>query len=111
MCIRDSAYRVYWWMSFRDARDDSASVSRNHMITEGERSRQLRNTRNRLPESRRSIIQNRTTIEQPVSPLQNLNELLPKIKPETTSNLDLSLIHICRCRRYAVCRSRWSPYH
>eukprot|EP00826_Nyctotherus_ovalis_P004286 TRINITY_DN10916_c0_g1_i20.p1 TRINITY_DN10916_c0_g1~~TRINITY_DN10916_c0_g1_i20.p1 ORF type:complete len:409 (+),score=165.54 TRINITY_DN10916_c0_g1_i20:73-1299(+) len=25
--------------------------------------------------------------------------------------LFLSLIHICRCRRYAVCRSRWSPYH
>eukprot|EP00826_Nyctotherus_ovalis_P028993 TRINITY_DN2285_c0_g1_i21.p1 TRINITY_DN2285_c0_g1~~TRINITY_DN2285_c0_g1_i21.p1 ORF type:complete len:170 (-),score=6.43 TRINITY_DN2285_c0_g1_i21:22-531(-) len=25
--------------------------------------------------------------------------------------LELSLIHICRCRRYAVCRSRWSPYH
>eukprot|EP00826_Nyctotherus_ovalis_P055768 TRINITY_DN7440_c0_g2_i2.p1 TRINITY_DN7440_c0_g2~~TRINITY_DN7440_c0_g2_i2.p1 ORF type:complete len:126 (+),score=37.34 TRINITY_DN7440_c0_g2_i2:353-730(+) len=25
--------------------------------------------------------------------------------------LTLSLIHICRCRRYAVCRSRWSPYH
>eukprot|EP00826_Nyctotherus_ovalis_P059935 TRINITY_DN837_c0_g1_i1.p1 TRINITY_DN837_c0_g1~~TRINITY_DN837_c0_g1_i1.p1 ORF type:complete len:138 (+),score=25.83 TRINITY_DN837_c0_g1_i1:72-485(+) len=25
--------------------------------------------------------------------------------------LGLSLIHICRCRRYAVCRSRWSPYH
>eukprot|EP00826_Nyctotherus_ovalis_P050061 TRINITY_DN6098_c0_g1_i8.p2 TRINITY_DN6098_c0_g1~~TRINITY_DN6098_c0_g1_i8.p2 ORF type:complete len:293 (-),score=77.14 TRINITY_DN6098_c0_g1_i8:17-895(-) len=24
---------------------------------------------------------------------------------------NLSLIHICRCRRYAVCRSRWSPYH
>eukprot|EP00826_Nyctotherus_ovalis_P018338 TRINITY_DN15483_c0_g1_i1.p2 TRINITY_DN15483_c0_g1~~TRINITY_DN15483_c0_g1_i1.p2 ORF type:complete len:132 (+),score=13.65 TRINITY_DN15483_c0_g1_i1:109-504(+) len=24
---------------------------------------------------------------------------------------DLSLIHICRCRRYAVCRSRWSAYH
>eukprot|EP00826_Nyctotherus_ovalis_P031433 TRINITY_DN25122_c0_g1_i1.p1 TRINITY_DN25122_c0_g1~~TRINITY_DN25122_c0_g1_i1.p1 ORF type:complete len:151 (-),score=34.84 TRINITY_DN25122_c0_g1_i1:11-463(-) len=23
----------------------------------------------------------------------------------------LSLIHICRCRRYAVCRSRWSPTH
>eukprot|EP00826_Nyctotherus_ovalis_P035030 TRINITY_DN2968_c0_g1_i15.p2 TRINITY_DN2968_c0_g1~~TRINITY_DN2968_c0_g1_i15.p2 ORF type:complete len:109 (-),score=6.82 TRINITY_DN2968_c0_g1_i15:23-349(-) len=31
----------------------------------------------------------------------------------TTDNLSikLSLIHICRCRRYAVCRSRWSPYH
>eukprot|EP00826_Nyctotherus_ovalis_P026013 TRINITY_DN20267_c0_g1_i1.p2 TRINITY_DN20267_c0_g1~~TRINITY_DN20267_c0_g1_i1.p2 ORF type:complete len:103 (-),score=13.49 TRINITY_DN20267_c0_g1_i1:9-317(-) len=26
-------------------------------------------------------------------------------------NIYLSLIHICRCRRYAVCRSRWSPYH
>eukprot|EP00826_Nyctotherus_ovalis_P019532 TRINITY_DN16036_c0_g1_i7.p2 TRINITY_DN16036_c0_g1~~TRINITY_DN16036_c0_g1_i7.p2 ORF type:complete len:170 (-),score=22.81 TRINITY_DN16036_c0_g1_i7:14-523(-) len=26
-------------------------------------------------------------------------------------NVYLSLIHICRCRRYAVCRSRWSPYH
>eukprot|EP00826_Nyctotherus_ovalis_P028001 TRINITY_DN2199_c0_g3_i1.p1 TRINITY_DN2199_c0_g3~~TRINITY_DN2199_c0_g3_i1.p1 ORF type:complete len:269 (-),score=52.22 TRINITY_DN2199_c0_g3_i1:21-827(-) len=26
-------------------------------------------------------------------------------------NNNLSLIHICRCRRYAVCRSRWSPYH
>ena len=25
--------------------------------------------------------------------------------------LYLSLIHIWRCRRYAVCRSRWSPYH
>eukprot|EP00969_Alexandrium_andersonii_P021434 937445-Alexandrium_andersonii.AAC.1 len=23
----------------------------------------------------------------------------------------LSLIHIRRSRRYAVCRSRWSPYH
>eukprot|EP00826_Nyctotherus_ovalis_P063028 TRINITY_DN9205_c0_g1_i14.p1 TRINITY_DN9205_c0_g1~~TRINITY_DN9205_c0_g1_i14.p1 ORF type:complete len:538 (-),score=123.38 TRINITY_DN9205_c0_g1_i14:15-1628(-) len=27
------------------------------------------------------------------------------------TTLQLSLIHICRCRRYAVCRSRWSPYH
>eukprot|EP00826_Nyctotherus_ovalis_P006951 TRINITY_DN11699_c0_g2_i1.p1 TRINITY_DN11699_c0_g2~~TRINITY_DN11699_c0_g2_i1.p1 ORF type:complete len:120 (+),score=22.45 TRINITY_DN11699_c0_g2_i1:29-388(+) len=27
------------------------------------------------------------------------------------SHVLLSLIHICRCRRYAVCRSRWSPYH
>eukprot|EP00826_Nyctotherus_ovalis_P027675 TRINITY_DN21658_c0_g1_i1.p1 TRINITY_DN21658_c0_g1~~TRINITY_DN21658_c0_g1_i1.p1 ORF type:complete len:121 (-),score=30.68 TRINITY_DN21658_c0_g1_i1:9-371(-) len=24
---------------------------------------------------------------------------------------DLSLIHICRCRRPLTCRSRWSPYH
>ena len=26
-------------------------------------------------------------------------------------NADLSLIHICRCRRSTLCRSRWSPYH
>ena len=25
--------------------------------------------------------------------------------------LNLSLIHIWRCRRYSLCRSRWSPYH
>ena len=24
--------------------------------------------------------------------------------------LTQSLIHICRCRRYAACRSWWSPY-
>eukprot|EP00826_Nyctotherus_ovalis_P024920 TRINITY_DN19232_c0_g1_i1.p1 TRINITY_DN19232_c0_g1~~TRINITY_DN19232_c0_g1_i1.p1 ORF type:complete len:221 (-),score=30.04 TRINITY_DN19232_c0_g1_i1:10-672(-) len=29
----------------------------------------------------------------------------------TAMTSHLSLIHICRCRRYAVCRSRWSPYH
>eukprot|EP00826_Nyctotherus_ovalis_P055470 TRINITY_DN7364_c0_g1_i17.p1 TRINITY_DN7364_c0_g1~~TRINITY_DN7364_c0_g1_i17.p1 ORF type:complete len:218 (+),score=45.46 TRINITY_DN7364_c0_g1_i17:603-1256(+) len=29
----------------------------------------------------------------------------------SSSHITLSLIHICRCRRYAVCRSRWSPYH
>ena len=27
------------------------------------------------------------------------------------SVLWLSLIHIWRCRRYSLCRSRWSPYH
>ena len=26
-------------------------------------------------------------------------------------HLYLSLIHICRCRRSTLCRSRWSPYH
>ena len=29
----------------------------------------------------------------------------------TCKDQGLSLIHIWRCRRYAVCRSRWSPYH
>ena len=27
------------------------------------------------------------------------------------SCIDLSLIHIWRCRRSTLCRSRWSPYH
>ena len=26
-------------------------------------------------------------------------------------SIDLSLIHIWRCRRSTLCRSRWSPYH
>ena len=29
----------------------------------------------------------------------------------TPTVLGLSLIHICRCRRSTLCRSRWSPYH
>eukprot|EP00826_Nyctotherus_ovalis_P046046 TRINITY_DN5159_c0_g1_i12.p1 TRINITY_DN5159_c0_g1~~TRINITY_DN5159_c0_g1_i12.p1 ORF type:complete len:264 (+),score=21.82 TRINITY_DN5159_c0_g1_i12:544-1335(+) len=36
-------------------------------------------------------------------------KLVASLNFETIKNL--SLIHICRCRRYAVCRSRWSPYH
>eukprot|EP00826_Nyctotherus_ovalis_P034349 TRINITY_DN2844_c0_g2_i4.p3 TRINITY_DN2844_c0_g2~~TRINITY_DN2844_c0_g2_i4.p3 ORF type:complete len:217 (+),score=65.46 TRINITY_DN2844_c0_g2_i4:468-1118(+) len=34
-----------------------------------------------------------------------------KVKTVRENGISLSLIHICRCRRYAVCRSRWSPYH
>eukprot|EP00826_Nyctotherus_ovalis_P064070 TRINITY_DN9394_c0_g2_i9.p1 TRINITY_DN9394_c0_g2~~TRINITY_DN9394_c0_g2_i9.p1 ORF type:complete len:742 (+),score=92.07 TRINITY_DN9394_c0_g2_i9:798-3023(+) len=44
-------------------------------------------------------------------PLTGCNEWsidLPRIYYDPSL---LSLIHICRCRRYAVCRSRWSPYH
>eukprot|EP00826_Nyctotherus_ovalis_P042021 TRINITY_DN4285_c0_g1_i7.p1 TRINITY_DN4285_c0_g1~~TRINITY_DN4285_c0_g1_i7.p1 ORF type:complete len:204 (-),score=60.16 TRINITY_DN4285_c0_g1_i7:19-630(-) len=36
---------------------------------------------------------------------------IPKFLESQKIRLYLSLIHICRCRRYAVCRSRWSPYH
>eukprot|EP00826_Nyctotherus_ovalis_P050650 TRINITY_DN6239_c0_g1_i1.p1 TRINITY_DN6239_c0_g1~~TRINITY_DN6239_c0_g1_i1.p1 ORF type:complete len:123 (-),score=46.03 TRINITY_DN6239_c0_g1_i1:7-375(-) len=36
---------------------------------------------------------------------------VPFIAQELAANPNLSLIHICRCRRYAVCRSRWSPNH
>eukprot|EP00826_Nyctotherus_ovalis_P005239 TRINITY_DN11175_c0_g2_i1.p1 TRINITY_DN11175_c0_g2~~TRINITY_DN11175_c0_g2_i1.p1 ORF type:complete len:137 (-),score=19.27 TRINITY_DN11175_c0_g2_i1:12-422(-) len=33
------------------------------------------------------------------------------IRFELTAIQNLSLIHICRCRRSTLCRSRWSPYH
>eukprot|EP00826_Nyctotherus_ovalis_P006556 TRINITY_DN11567_c0_g3_i1.p1 TRINITY_DN11567_c0_g3~~TRINITY_DN11567_c0_g3_i1.p1 ORF type:complete len:235 (+),score=44.45 TRINITY_DN11567_c0_g3_i1:160-864(+) len=51
---------------------------------------------------------------------QKLKELCSSLFPTYASllnallqraNEELSLIHICRCRRYAVCRSRWSPDH
>eukprot|EP00826_Nyctotherus_ovalis_P055342 TRINITY_DN7340_c0_g2_i2.p1 TRINITY_DN7340_c0_g2~~TRINITY_DN7340_c0_g2_i2.p1 ORF type:complete len:375 (-),score=110.73 TRINITY_DN7340_c0_g2_i2:10-1134(-) len=34
-----------------------------------------------------------------------------ELEKKSQEKIYLSLIHICRCRRYAVCRSRWSPYH
>eukprot|EP00826_Nyctotherus_ovalis_P024861 TRINITY_DN19191_c0_g1_i2.p1 TRINITY_DN19191_c0_g1~~TRINITY_DN19191_c0_g1_i2.p1 ORF type:complete len:169 (-),score=6.36 TRINITY_DN19191_c0_g1_i2:21-506(-) len=39
------------------------------------------------------------------------NPITSFLAQDRDSALKLSLIHICRCRRYAVCRSRWSPYH
>jgi len=39
------------------------------------------------------------------------NPLRIRRMAEESTNYFLSLIHIRRCRRYAVCRSRWSPYH
>ena len=32
-------------------------------------------------------------------------------KEEPRTGVTLSLIHIWRCRRSTLCRSRWSPYH
>ena len=32
-------------------------------------------------------------------------------KQQKAPEKQLSLIHIWRCRRYSLCRSRWSPYH
>eukprot|EP00826_Nyctotherus_ovalis_P052160 TRINITY_DN6580_c0_g5_i1.p1 TRINITY_DN6580_c0_g5~~TRINITY_DN6580_c0_g5_i1.p1 ORF type:complete len:129 (+),score=7.66 TRINITY_DN6580_c0_g5_i1:59-445(+) len=49
-----------------------------------------------------------------VIPSYPLLVVIATIKPSKFlfyAGLILSLIHICRCRRYAVCRSRWSPYH
>eukprot|EP00826_Nyctotherus_ovalis_P027913 TRINITY_DN2189_c0_g1_i5.p1 TRINITY_DN2189_c0_g1~~TRINITY_DN2189_c0_g1_i5.p1 ORF type:complete len:242 (+),score=28.70 TRINITY_DN2189_c0_g1_i5:88-813(+) len=42
---------------------------------------------------------------------EKLLELVGIADNNKYADIYLSLIHICRCRRYAVCRSRWSPYH
>eukprot|EP00826_Nyctotherus_ovalis_P064848 TRINITY_DN9521_c0_g1_i13.p1 TRINITY_DN9521_c0_g1~~TRINITY_DN9521_c0_g1_i13.p1 ORF type:complete len:211 (-),score=29.31 TRINITY_DN9521_c0_g1_i13:21-653(-) len=45
--------------------------------------------------------------------LQRMNVVPDKFFILTASEavMELSLIHICRCRRIERCRSRWSPYH
>eukprot|EP00826_Nyctotherus_ovalis_P011389 TRINITY_DN1296_c0_g2_i17.p3 TRINITY_DN1296_c0_g2~~TRINITY_DN1296_c0_g2_i17.p3 ORF type:complete len:205 (+),score=66.27 TRINITY_DN1296_c0_g2_i17:280-894(+) len=52
--------------------------------------------------------------------IRQLKDDLSEIKPLpavfnisyiASNQEDLSLIHICRCRRLLTCRSRWSPYH
>eukprot|EP00826_Nyctotherus_ovalis_P029818 TRINITY_DN23654_c0_g1_i1.p2 TRINITY_DN23654_c0_g1~~TRINITY_DN23654_c0_g1_i1.p2 ORF type:complete len:143 (-),score=47.23 TRINITY_DN23654_c0_g1_i1:8-436(-) len=45
------------------------------------------------------------------SKLQRMSVLVRNLREMKYRVYTLSLIHICRCRRYAVCRSRWSPYH
>eukprot|EP00826_Nyctotherus_ovalis_P031823 TRINITY_DN2557_c0_g1_i21.p1 TRINITY_DN2557_c0_g1~~TRINITY_DN2557_c0_g1_i21.p1 ORF type:complete len:574 (-),score=168.60 TRINITY_DN2557_c0_g1_i21:60-1781(-) len=42
---------------------------------------------------------------------KSLVSAIPECLGKNRKGFSLSLIHICRCRRYAVCRSRWSPYH
>ena len=39
------------------------------------------------------------------------NSIFRILKDAYTLKLYLSLIHIWRCRRSTLCRSRWSPYH
>eukprot|EP00826_Nyctotherus_ovalis_P067011 TRINITY_DN997_c0_g2_i4.p1 TRINITY_DN997_c0_g2~~TRINITY_DN997_c0_g2_i4.p1 ORF type:complete len:141 (-),score=26.08 TRINITY_DN997_c0_g2_i4:21-443(-) len=68
------------------------------------------------------IISNRLLPHRPVDDIHQFGLLLleiaffglmpnKRLKSLINKYYDLSLIHICRCRRYAVCRSRWSPYH
>ena len=40
-----------------------------------------------------------------------LSILSPNIHKNHILKIILSLIHIWRCRRSTLCRSRWSPYH
>ena len=47
----------------------------------------------------------RTYVE-PVTP-QIVEKIIQRESPDAL--LPLSLIHICRCRRNSLCRSRWSP--
>ena len=42
--------------------------------------------------------------------LDGLLTLYPRLARQSQV-ATLSLIHICRCRRSTLCRSRWSPYH
>eukprot|EP00826_Nyctotherus_ovalis_P062221 TRINITY_DN8968_c0_g1_i2.p1 TRINITY_DN8968_c0_g1~~TRINITY_DN8968_c0_g1_i2.p1 ORF type:complete len:176 (-),score=31.07 TRINITY_DN8968_c0_g1_i2:12-539(-) len=70
----------------------------------------------------KKVVHKRKTIEQ-IRALQDelsgidsldkarLGEVAEKTGLTSGQVYKLSLIHICRCRRYAVCRSRWSPYH
>ena len=53
----------------------------------------------------KNIVQDRTIYEDAFIFAPNLKAM------GLMTHRDLSLIHICRCRRRLRCRSRWSPYH
>eukprot|EP00826_Nyctotherus_ovalis_P028475 TRINITY_DN22497_c0_g1_i2.p1 TRINITY_DN22497_c0_g1~~TRINITY_DN22497_c0_g1_i2.p1 ORF type:complete len:355 (-),score=79.66 TRINITY_DN22497_c0_g1_i2:8-1072(-) len=61
-----------------------------------------------------ALLKNEKTFTQSIKTKKIANYLSQqkRLSGQFRSNtIGLSLIHICRCRRYAVCRSRWSPYH
>ena len=45
--------------------------------------------------------------------LPSIDEFIEKEEEDIVEETieELSLIHIWRCRRSTLCRSRWSPYH
>ena len=47
----------------------------------------------------------------PVLILHNCHQRQGKVQVYKQCVQNLSLIHIWRCRRSTLCRSRWSPYH
>ena len=46
-----------------------------------------------------------------VSLISNNSYVIMSCMSGSRSSFNLSLIHIWRCRRSTLCRSRWSPYH
>ena len=73
------------------------------------------------------VWEDRVTIDSPVHRFRALQQQMPNHLSRSRLCADyqrlrgwyrllpahskLSLIHIWRCRRYSLCRSRWSPYH
>ena len=59
---------------------------------------------------RNSCRHNRITVSHPVNTVTSIQAFLRMRDTRSTAPY-LSLIHIWRCRRSTLCRSRWSPYH
>eukprot|EP00826_Nyctotherus_ovalis_P011192 TRINITY_DN12921_c0_g1_i12.p2 TRINITY_DN12921_c0_g1~~TRINITY_DN12921_c0_g1_i12.p2 ORF type:complete len:155 (-),score=47.39 TRINITY_DN12921_c0_g1_i12:16-480(-) len=63
----------------------------------------------RLTQAHEVFMAKKKAIEKNKEAMNDVNERIKKLKDGSIINL--SLIHICRCRRLLTCRSRWSPYH
>eukprot|EP00826_Nyctotherus_ovalis_P047867 TRINITY_DN5578_c0_g2_i4.p2 TRINITY_DN5578_c0_g2~~TRINITY_DN5578_c0_g2_i4.p2 ORF type:complete len:124 (+),score=17.90 TRINITY_DN5578_c0_g2_i4:1167-1538(+) len=83
------------WSHFICSREDTLSGSRGELMING------------------TIVNEETTYKATIGDLFSAGILIlgSKQYQKKSTGFNLSLIHICRCRRYAVCRSRWSPYH
>ena len=67
--------------------------------------RHRHNTTQHVPDSDRHIV----IVTTPHSTYQTVTDTSSSSQHHTSHTL--SLIHIWRCRRSTLCRSRWSPYH
>eukprot|EP00826_Nyctotherus_ovalis_P021774 TRINITY_DN17095_c0_g1_i1.p1 TRINITY_DN17095_c0_g1~~TRINITY_DN17095_c0_g1_i1.p1 ORF type:complete len:209 (-),score=47.90 TRINITY_DN17095_c0_g1_i1:10-636(-) len=62
-----------------------------------------------INQAKKEVDENTSIIKREID--NKIASQLKLLHKEMEEKYKLSLIHICRCRRYAVCRSRWSPYH
>ena len=69
----------------------------------------MRNRPRRLPSNNGMSDEDSDSDETPHG-IQEFNSAAASF-PSTPYMFNLSLIHIWRCRRSTLCRSRWSPYH